>query len=58
MGFVTPSCYPAPNHPLQPPSTQVEVIASTKETFKLWDGWVNSRLRTLVGRIEDFVTVR
>jgi hypothetical protein len=34
------------------------VVAPTKEDFKPWDGWVHSRLRTLVGRIEDFVTVR
>jgi poly(A) polymerase len=37
---------------------RVEVLASTKEDLKAWDGWVHSRLRTLVGRVEDYVTVR
>jgi poly(A) polymerase len=37
---------------------QVEVAAPAKDDFKVWDGWVHSRLRTLVARVEDFVDVR
>lgn len=37
---------------------QIEVVASTEEDFRTWDGWVHSRLRQLVMRVEPFVTVR
>ncbi|CAL8467929.1 g7467 [Coccomyxa elongata] len=37
---------------------QIEVVASTEEDFRTWDGWVHSRLRQLVMRVEPYVTVR
>jgi poly(A) polymerase len=37
---------------------QIEVIAETEEDFRAWDGWVHSRLRQLVMRVEPYVTVR
>jgi hypothetical protein len=37
---------------------QVEVVAATEEDFRAWDGWVHSRLRQLVMRVEPYVTVR
>ena len=37
---------------------QIEVVASTEEDFRTWDGWVHSRLRQLVMRVEPHVTVR
>ena len=37
---------------------QIEVWASSEEDFRAWDGWVHSRLRQLVLRVELFVLVR
>lgn len=37
---------------------QVEVQASNEEHFKAWSGWVNSRVRTLVTRVEPYVLLR
>ena len=37
---------------------QIEVWARSEEDFRLWDGWVHSRLRQLVMRVEPFVLVR
>ncbi|KAK9846007.1 hypothetical protein WJX81_008275 [Elliptochloris bilobata] len=37
---------------------QVEVWAGSEEDFRAWDGWVHSRLRQLVMRVEPFVLVR
>ncbi len=37
---------------------QIEVWARSEENFRLWDGWVHSRLRQLVMRVEPFVLVR
>ncbi len=37
---------------------QVEVLAGSQEDFRAWDGWVHSRLRQLVMRVEPFVLVR
>jgi poly(A) polymerase len=37
---------------------RVEVLARDKDDLKAWDGWVHSRLRTLVARVEDYVAVR
>lgn len=34
------------------------MIAATEEDFRAWDGWVHSRLRQLVMRVEPYVTVR
>lgn len=34
------------------------MVALTEEEFRAWDGWVHSRLRQLVMRVEPFVTVR
>lgn len=56
--------FPATTHPhtIKTPNTQsytqVEVSAATKDDFKAWDGWVHSRMRTLVARVEDFVDAR
>jgi hypothetical protein len=36
----------------------VEVTAANKEDFRVWDGWVHSRMRYLVGGIEEYVKVR
>ena len=36
----------------------IEVGASTEEDFRAWDGWVHSRLRQLVLRVERAVVVR
>ena len=37
---------------------QIEVSAMTEADFRTWDGWVHSRLRQLVMRVEPFVLVR
>ena len=37
---------------------QIEVLAPSEEDFRVWDGWVHSRLRQLVMRVEQHVTVR
>ena len=37
---------------------QIEVSAVTEADFRTWDGWVHSRLRQLVMRVEPFVLVR
>lgn len=34
------------------------MLANAKDELRSWDGWVEARLRTLVARIEDFVSVR
>ncbi len=34
------------------------MTAATEEDFRAWDGWVHSRLRQLVMRVEPYVTVR
>jgi len=36
----------------------IEVGASSEEDFRAWDGWVHSRLRQLVMRVERAVVVR
>ena len=33
------------------------MVADTEEDFRVWDGWVHSRLRQLVMRIEQHVSV-
>lgn len=37
---------------------QVEVSASNDAELTLWDGWVGSRIRTLVKAVEDHANVR
>jgi hypothetical protein len=37
---------------------QVEVTAANAVDFRVWNGWIGARLRTLVARIEAFVIVR
>jgi poly(A) polymerase Pap1 len=37
---------------------QIEVSAASEADFRTWDGWVHSRLRQLVMRVEPFVVVR
>lgn len=37
---------------------QVDVTASSPEDFRIWEGFVHSRMRYLVGKIEDFVHAR
>ena len=36
---------------------QVEVQASSERDLAMWDGWVHSRLRHLVARLEPMVLV-
>ena len=36
---------------------QIEVVADSEADFRVWDGWVHSRLRQLVMRIEQHVSV-
>lgn len=33
-------------------------MAATEEDFRAWDGWVHSRLRQLVMRVEPYLIVR
>lgn len=37
---------------------QIEVTGATEADFRTWDGWVHSRLRQLVMRVEPYVLVR
>lgn len=37
---------------------QIEVTGTTEADFRTWDGWVHSRLRQLVMRVEPYVVVR
>jgi Poly(A) polymerase predicted RNA binding domain len=37
---------------------QIEVVAGNDEDFRAWEGWVESRLRQLVMRVERLVSVR
>jgi poly(A) polymerase Pap1 len=39
-------------------SPQVDVTAFSAEDFRIWEGFVHSRMRYLVAKIEDFVHVR
>ena len=38
--------------------TQIEVVAENVGDFRAWDGWVHSRLRQLVLKVQYMVTVR
>ena len=37
---------------------QIEVTGASEADFRTWDGWVHSRLRQLVMRVEPYVLVR
>lgn len=37
---------------------QIEVVGADEQLFRAWDGWVHSRLRQLVLKIENLVIVR
>eukprot|EP00192_Tetraselmis_astigmatica_P004068 CAMPEP_0117666730 /NCGR_PEP_ID=MMETSP0804-20121206/10546_1 /TAXON_ID=1074897 /ORGANISM="Tetraselmis astigmatica, Strain CCMP880" /LENGTH=488 /DNA_ID=CAMNT_0005474323 /DNA_START=443 /DNA_END=1905 /DNA_ORIENTATION=- len=37
---------------------EIEIVAGSEESFKLWEGWAHSRLRHLLMKIERFVHVR
>ena len=39
------------------PLLQVEVQAASEQDLAMWDGWVHSRLRHLVARLEPVVNV-
>ena len=39
-------------------TAQIDVSAANDDNFGAWDGWVHSRLRQLVQRTENLVSIR